>query len=222
MKAIAKIVVLAMTLALAFALTACGGNSTSGPSASSDKTADSSAGAPAGSESKEASSSSAQQEMNYSNDYFGLVYSLPAGWAYTDAETLAAASSPIASVAKSEGFAMAAMSADGETAIAIAIAEPDDEAADMTAEGFLNAQTERLESSLEGSYSYTTESVEITFSGMTRTLPANITTITENGKSLYIGQAVDEKGGTFLDVIAMGPSREDVETAFSAFVATVD
>ena len=117
---------------------------------------------------------------------------------------------------------MVAVSSDGRTTVIAALVEASNETAGMTDEKFLQAQTDRMHSSLEGNYTYVTEDLDITFNGISRTLPGNITTITENGQNLVIGQIVAEKNGNFFTVLAAGSSEEDVKSAFEAFKATAE
>ena len=159
---------------------------------------------------------------SYSNEFFSLDYVLPAGWSFSDAKALANSNSLVASAAGSDAIDMVAMFSDGETSVVVALVERGAETAGMTAEKLLQAQTDQMHSSLNGTYAYTTEDFDMTFDGMSRTLPGNITTVTENGKTLVIGQVVAEKNGNFLDVLATGSSEAAVKEAFTAFKATAD
>ena len=242
MKSIAKSAVLAMTLSLAFALSACGESasssaasasaSASSASASSAATSASASAASASSAATSASASSASTSAAsasdaaanvYSNEYFKLNYDLPEGWTFANQAALNQANSPIASLAGSDEVDMVAMSSDGSTAVVVAVIEPNGQMAGKTAEDLLKTQTEELQKSLEGSsVSYTSTEGDVTFNGMTRTLPATFTTATADGKEISIGQAVAEKDGAFLDVLIAGPSEDAVAKAFEAFRATAE
>jgi len=118
---------------------------------------------------------------------------------------------------------MVAVSSDGNTSAIIAIVEPSSETAGMTAESFLKAQTERMQSSLSGSnYSYTTVDGDIVFDGSSTKLPANTTTITVDGKTLVVGQAVAEKNGYFLDALVTSTSEDAVLNTFQTFKAKTE
>ena len=126
---------------------------------------------------------------------------------------------PAANVTMGEGVDMVATSADGATSVLVGIVEPSAQTTGKTAEDLLKSQTEELQKSLEGNYTYTSEEADITFNGMTRTLPASITKVTMEGKSIVLGMAVAEKEGYFLDVVVTGTSEDDVVNAFKNFKA---
>jgi len=115
---------------------------------------------------------------------------------------------------------MVAASSDGTTSVIVAVTEPGSETAGKTAEEFLKAQVAGMEAGLQGNYQFQTEDADITFDGMARKLPAAFTTITAGESTLVIGQAVAEKGGNYLDVVAIGVNEADVTDAFRAFKAT--
>lgn len=230
MKTIGKIAALAMTLSLAFVLTACGSSSSSSAassasaSASSASAAASSASAAASSASTAASSaaasSSAEAPDTYTNEAFGIEFNLPEGWKFVDASSLKEMNSIVSSVTGSEGVDMIATNADGSTAVIVGIVEPSSETSGKTAEDFLKTQVDQLTQAMQGgNYAYTSTDAEITFNGMTRTLPANIASITIEGQTLVMGQAAAEKEGYFLDIAVVSTSEDAVMKTFEAFKA---
>lgn len=230
MKAIGKIAALAMTLSLAFVLTACGGSSSSSAassasaSASSASVAASSASAAASSASTAASSaaasSSAEAPDTYRNEAFGIEFNLPEGWKFVSASDLKDMNSVVSSVTGNEGVDMIATNADGSTAVIVGIVEPSSETSGKTAEDFLKTQVDQLTQAMQGgNYAYTSTDAEITFNGMTRTLPANIASITVEGQTLVMGQAAAEKEGYFLDIAVVSTSEDAVMKTFEAFKA---
>ena len=230
MKTIGKIAALAMTLSLAFVLTACGGSSSSSAassasaSASSASAAASSASAAASAASTAASSaaasSSAEAPDTYRNEAFGIEFNLPEGWKFVDASSLKDMNSVVSSVTGNEGVDMIATNADGSTAVIVGIVEPSSETSGKTAEDFLKTQVDQLTQAMQGgNYAYTSTDAEITFNGMTRTLPANIASITVEGQTLVMGQAAAEKEGYFLDIAVVSTSEDAVMKTFEAFKA---
>jgi len=230
MKTIGKIAALAMTLSLAFVLTACGGSSSSSAassasaSASSASAAASSASAAASSASTAASSaaasSSAEAPDTYRNEAFGIEFNLPEGWKFVSASDLKDMNSVVSSVTGNEGVDMIATNADGSTAVIVGIVEPSSETSGKTAEDFLKTQVDQLTQAMQGgNYAYTSTDAEITFNGMTRTLPANIASITVEGQTLVMGQAAAEKEGYFLDIAVVSTSEDAVMKTFEAFKA---
>ena len=235
MKTIGKIAALAMTLSLAFVLTACGGSSSSSAassasaSASSASAAASSTSAAASSASTAASSaaassaaasSSAEAPDTYRNEAFGIEFNLPEGWKFVDASSLKDMNSVVSSVTGNEGVDMIATNADGSTAVIVGIVEPSSETSGKTAEDFLKTQVDQLTQAMQGgNYAYTSTDAEITFNGRTRTLPANIASITVEGQTLVMGQAAAEKEGYFLDIAVVSTSEDAVMKTFEAFKA---
>lgn len=226
MKTIGKIAVLAMTMSLAFVLTACGGSASS--SAASSSAASSSASASAASTSASASSASASaasasaaSDANaYVNDFFGLKFNLPEGWSFVDAASLKGANEVIAAASANAQVDMVAMNADKNQIVIAGIEAASDKTAGMTAEKYLEAEEQEMTASIGGNYSLTTTSAEVTFAGIDRKLPASVTTLNVNGANLVICQTVAEKDGSFFSAIAMGASEEEVTKAFENFAAT--
>lgn len=222
MKTIGRIAALAMTLALAGVLTACGGGASSSAASSSASASSASAAASSASAATSSASASASSEAPdvYTNEAFGLRFYLPDGWKFTDAESLKSMNSVVTSAAGSENLDMVAVSSDGKTSVLIGIIEPSDATKGKTAQDILKAQADELTKALEGSnYAFESKEAEVTFDGLDRTLPANITTMTVEGTTIAIGQAVAEKDGYFLDIVAAGSSEDDVLNAFKAFKA---
>lgn len=98
MKAFGKIAVLAMTLALAGVLTACGGSASSGSASGSASEASASAAVSSAAASSEAASSAASaasfepgtlQADTYTNEFFGVKFTLPEGFAFYDEAQMA-------------------------------------------------------------------------------------------------------------------------------------
>ena len=195
MKTIGKIAALAMTLALAGVLTACGGGASSSAASSSASASSASAAASSASAATSSASASASSEAPdvYTNEAFGLRFYLPDGWKFTDAESLKSMNSVVTSAAGSENLDMVAVSSDGKTSVLIGIIEPSDATKGKTAQDILKAQADELTKALEGSnYAFESKEAEVTFDGLDRTLPANITTMTVEGTTIAIGQAVAE------------------------------
>jgi len=226
MKTIGKIAALAMTLSLAFVLTACGGSASSSAAASSaasSSTASSSAAtssSAAASSASAASSSSTENATVYTNEAFGIEYVLPDGWTFADASMLKQLNSPLSTTASADAVDMLAVSPTGSPTVMVAIIKPSSETSGKTAEDLLKAQVEEMQKGLEGSsYSYTSKEAEVTFNGLTRTLPANFTTITIEGTSIVMGQAVAEKDGYFMEIVVAGSTEDEVVNAFTNFKA---
>ena len=248
MKTMGKIAALAMTLSLAFVLSACGGNaassaaSSASASAAPESAATSAEAAPAsesaaadetaspaaeGAAAESAVASTASTETatadEYENEFFGLKYSLPEGWSFSDAAALQSTNSPVANAANSDAIDMVATSADKASSVIVAIMKPGEVTTAKSAQEFLASQVEQMTSSLDGSnFSYTSNGATVTFDGLARELPANVTTVTVEGQTLVIGQAVAEKEGAFLDVLVTGKSEDEVMSAFKSFAATAE
>lgn len=220
MKHIGKIAVLAMAAALALALTACGGGAASSSASKSASSSSTSASASASASASSSASVSTTNADTYTNDAFGLSFTLPTGWSFADAATLKQLNSPVANAANFDKIDMVAMSADKNTAVVVAIIPPGSQTSGQAAEAYLEAQNTRMQETLtSGNYTATTNSATVTFDGLTRTLPASLTTITADGKTLYIGQAIDTKDGYFFYVVVTGTSEADVTNAYKAFKA---
>ena len=148
------------------------------------------------------------------------MYDLPEGWSFTDVQKLSQMSTPLTSTANSDAVEMIAASSDGTTAVIVALIPPTNESAGKTAADVLKSQTDQLQASLQsGNFEFTSEDADITFNGLTRTLPANLITVTAEGKTACIAQAVAEKDGYFLDILVSGPSEDAVTGAFKSFKA---
>ena len=231
MKTIVRIAALAMTVALAFVLTACGGSASSSASSSSASASAASAAstsASSASESASASAASASTESasaatadadTYANEFFALKYNLPEGWKFVDTSALKNTNGVVAAASENAEVDMAAVNADMSQIVVVGIETPNDKTAGMTAEQYLEAQEEQIKAGLGDNYAFTSTTGEVTFNGIDRTLPALIMNIDVNGAKLVICQTVAEKDGAFLNAIAMGASEEEVTKAFEGFAA---
>lgn len=222
MKTIGKIAALAMTVGLAFALTACGGSASSSAASSASASASASSASAASSESASAASASAAASSVsaaaadlYTNEYFGIEFELPEGWTFTDGQTSASAAS-------SDGVggttvAMSAVSADEKSTVVVAV-EQNGPNAGKTAAELLEVETAKLtDAATQGNTSYTSESATITFEPAKKEMPASITTITQNGSAVCTGMAVDEKDGNFLEIIVTAPTEDEVSAILKHF-----
>ncbi len=224
MRTIGKIATLAMMLSLTLVLTACGGNASSSAasaSASASAASNSTAASSASASTSSATSSSAATADTYENEFFGIAFNLPKGWSFTDTKTLQGINSVIATASQNAELDMVAMNADQSQIVIVSIEAPDSANTGMTAEKYLEAQNEQVKSALDGNYTYSTVSATITFEGISRELPASITTLNVNGTQLCICQAVAEKDGYFFNAIAMGANQDEVSSAFENFKAAV-
>ena len=228
MKTIGKIAALAMTLSLAFVLTACGGSASSSAASSSASASAASSSASASAESASASaesafaSTAAADADTYENQFFGINYHLPEGWSFADVNAIKGSNDVISKASENAELDMVAVNADQSQIVVVGIESPSDENAGKTAEDYLDAQVEAMESALEGNYSYSTTSASITFEGIERELPAAVTNLDVNGAKLSICHAVAEKEGAFFNVIAMGATQDEVVKAFESFAAVTE
>lgn len=235
MKTIVKVAALAMTLSLAFVLTACGGSASSSAASSSASASASSASASAASPSASAASASASAASasassasavtdadTYTNEFFGLQFNLPAGWSFVDTAALTQANDAIAAASQGSEIDMVAMNAEKNQIVVVGVEAASEKTAGKTVEQYLEAEGEDLKVSLGNNYSLTSTTGEVTFEGIERTLPATITTVDVNGVQLVIGQTAAEKDGSFFNAIAMGSSQEEVATALGCFSSAVE
>lgn len=229
MKTIGKIAALAMTLSLAFVLTACGGSASSSAassSAASASAASASASASASSESASASASSASASSaaatadTYQNEFFGIVFHLPAGWTFESADTIKSFNELIAALSTTAELDMIASNADASQTIIVTVEAPNATNSGKTAEQYLEAEQEATKAALAGNYAYTSTSATITFEGMDRELPAVITNLDINGTKICMCEAVAEKDGYFFTATAIGSTQDEVTKAFESFAAT--
>ena len=229
MKTIGKIAVLAMTLSLAFVLTACGGSASSSTASSSASASASSASAAASSESASASASASASSAaasssaavldadTYTNEAFGIQFKLPAGWALVDPSSITDLNAVIAGLVGNSELDMIALSGDASQMVLVGIEHP--EGTGMTAQQHLDADIEGLGTALQGTFAYTTTSATITFDGIDRELPAAMIDVTIEGNHLYICEAVAEKDGYFFDVVSMAGTQDEAAKAFESFAA---
>lgn len=228
MKTIGKIAVLAMTLSLAFVLTACGGSSSSSAASSSaSASASAASSAAASSESASASAASASASASseaanldtYENEFFGIKFHLPEGWTFESADTIKGFNELISAASQGAELDMVATNADSSQVVLVSIEQPNDKNAGKTAEQYLEAQEQETKDSLQGNVAYTSTSVTMTFSGLDRELPATLTDLDINGVKICMCEAVAEKDGYFLSMIAMGATEDEVTKAFESFAA---
>ena len=223
MKTVSKVAVLAMTLALAGALTACGSNASSSAAASSAASSSAAASSAAASSAAASTSASAASASTtsasasseapdlYQNEFFGIDFELPAGWKFVDANALSDVNAQIASAAGNGEIDMVAASGDGTSLVIVTI----EDAAGQTADAHLEAAVDAILSSATGNHSYTSESATVSFGD--RQLPASITKLATDGTEVWIGQACDGKDNYFFDITVLGTSEDSVMNTFSAF-----
>lgn len=231
MKAMGKIAALAMAVGMAFVLTACGGSGSSSSAAASSASASASsasasasAGAVASPESASASGASAEASVSaadattYDNDFFGIRFELPEGWAFTDQESLAETNSAIGSIDAVTSIDMVATAPDKTITVTVGLEKATEENSGTTAEAHLETDVnEMIQGASEKGISYLSESATITFKGTDQTAPASLTTFTIDDSTLCVGIAIMEKEGNFFDIIVSGPNEESVNNAFSYF-----
>ena len=232
MRNIKMIAVLAMTLALAGVLAACGGSSVSSSAAASSEAASSEAvsaeaaasESAAAAESTEAEASeSAADESDvpnvYTNEFFNVKFTLPEGWAFVDKDKLAEANSALASLSAGATVDMVAAPADSSAMVLIAIDEGSADTANQTAADHLATEVKSLTDSIEGgngTYSYNTSDATIDFSDV-RSLPAALTELDINGQKAYFFQGCEAKDGSFLDITIMAQSQDDATKITESF-----
>lgn len=234
MKTIGKIAALAMTLSLAFVLTACGGGASSSSAASSDSASSASASASSASASASSASASASSASaaavdviddgatSYTNEFFGIDFNLPAGWSFVDLTSLNKANEVVASAAGTAELDMAAMNSNQSRLIAVAVEAPNSTNAKMSDKDYLAAQEEALKASFGEDYAYETNTATVSFEGIDRELPASVTNVDLGGGKLYICQAVAQKDGYFFDIIVMGANEKEITSAFENFTSVVE
>lgn len=131
--------------------------------------------------------------------------------------------SAVASVTNNEGIAMIAMNPTTGSTVVVGVVEASPETAGKTAQDLLNSQVAELQQGLKtAGIDHMSTDAEVTFNGFARTLPANFTTMKIGDQQLVLGMACAEKDGSFLDIVAMGTSEEEVQNSFTAFKATAE
>ena len=168
MKTVGKIAALAMTLALAGVLTACGGSASSGSASASASAASASASAAASSASASTAASSAaasdfkageEQADTYTNEFFGVKFVLPEGFTFYDDAQMAELNKSVGELQTDEDivkalesgkafFDMAAGSASGATVNAVIAYAGTPEAQALDATAYLEYAKAGLESQL--------------------------------------------------------------------------
>ena len=234
MKTISKIAVVALTLALAGALSACGSSASSSASAASTSSASASAasetasaasasasaastdaasGAAAASESAQAASASDY----YKNDYFGIIFNLPEGWTCVDASSIESMNAQLRGLGQGEAD-MIASANDSSMAVVVTVEEPGESTAGQDAETHLDAAVDKMLESVQGSnVSYVSNGATVEFEGVNREIPAMITKVANDGAELWIGQACAEVDGAYFNISIVAPTEEDVNAIFTYF-----
>ena len=235
MKTISKIAVLALTLALAGALSACGSSASSSASAASASNASASAASAAASatsasasaasadaaSSAAAASESAQaagdESSYYKNDFFGIVFNLPEGWTFVDASSLESMNTQLSGLGQGSAD-MIASSDDSSMAVVVTIEEPGESTAGQDAEAHLDAAVDKTLESVQGSnVSYVSNGATVEFEGINREIPAMITKVTSDDAELWIGQACAEVDGAYFNISSVAPTEEDLNAIFTYF-----
>ena len=234
MKTISKVAVLALSLALAGALSACGSSASSSASAASATSASTSAAsetasaasASASAASTDAASSAAAASESaqaastsdyYKNDYFGIVFNLPEGWTFVDASSIESMNAQLSGLGQGEAD-MIASANDSSMAVVVTVEEPGESTAGQDAETHLDAAVEKTLESVQGSnVSYVSNGATVEFEGVNREIPAMITKVANDGAELWIGQACAEVDGAYFNISIVAPTEEDVNAIFTYF-----
>lgn len=234
MKTISKIAVVALTLALAGALSACGSSASSSASAASASSASASAAsetasaasASASAASTDAASSAAAASESaqaastsdyYKNDYFGIIFNLPEGWTFVDASSIESMNAQLSGLGQGEAD-MIASANDSSMAVVVTVEEPGESTAGQDAETHLDAAVEKTLESVQGSnVSYVSNGATVEFEGVNREIPAMITKVANDGAELWIGQACAEVDGAYFNISIVAPTEEDVNAIFTYF-----
>lgn len=247
MKHIGKIAALAMTLSLAFVLTACGGGasssaassaassasassasasaaSASASSASASAASASAASASASSAAASASSASAQNldaEINeYTNDFFGIEYDLPEGWTFSTIEQIANMNVAIQEGGSDMKIELIAEDAAQQAMVIVTTHPAGGSTAGLDAAAFLDKHATEMVQSFKGeNVSYEATDATVTFNGLTRELPAKVFNGTTNGAPFCMVVAVAEKEGNFMGITAFSISEEAAMNAIKSFSA---
>ena len=234
MKTISRIAVVALTLALAGALSACGSSASSSASAASASSASASAAsetasaasASASAASTDAASSAAAASESaqaastsdyYKNDYFGIIFNLPEGWTFVDASSIESMNAQLSGLGQGEAD-MIASANDSSMAVVVTVEEPGESTAGQDAETHLDAAVEKTLESVQGSnVSYVSNGATVEFEGVNREIPAMITKVANDGAELWIGQACAEVDGAYFNISIVAPTEEDVNAIFTYF-----
>ena len=233
MKTISKVAVLALSLALAGALSACGSSASSSASAASASSASASAAsetasaasASASAASTDAASSAAASESAqaasasdyYKNDYFGIIFNLPEGWTFVDASSIESMNAQLSGLGQGEAD-MIASANDSSMAVVVTVEEPGESTAGQDAETHLDAAVEKTLESVQGSnVSYVSNGATVEFEGVNREIPAMITKVANDGAELWIGQACAEVDGAYFNISIVAPTEEDINAIFTYF-----
>ena len=234
MKTISKVAVLALSLALAGALSACWSSASSSASAASATSASTSAAsetasaasASASAASTDAASSAAAASESaqaastsdyYKNDYFGIIFNLPEGWTFVDASSIESMNAQLSGLGQGEAD-MIASANDSSMAVVVTVEEPGESTAGQDAETHLDAAVEKTLESVQGSnVSYVSNGATVEVEGVNREIPAMITKVANDGAELWIGQACAEVDGAYFNISIVAPTEEDVNAIFTYF-----
>lgn len=247
MKTAGRIALLAMTLALAGVLSACGGSGSASSAASSAASAsDSAAAASAESTSAEsaeaasaesASAESAEAEPQgkqatdasaaaesdekvevYRNAYFGIMFDKPEGWIFASDEEVAAANEASHADETGASIEVVAASPDGATKVTVAVEQENEENAGQTAEDHLNISVEKTKEGLDSNDNVSYKIVDDTFKFSNGSdLPSKYITATVNGTDAYVYQVCAEKEGNFFDILVQSDNEDDMIAAVESF-----
>ena len=227
---IVKAMTFAAILALALALTGCGGQDSqassdtaaSGAGAISEAVESASSGEDAddagqgADEAAAASDLAAEDADTYENEFFAISFELPEGWAFVSESELAAQSVESGAIAADAGIDALAVSEDGSMQVLIAYERATDGNAGQTAEQHLANSIEQSKAGIEqnDNYEYTSSDVSFDFESG-RSIPLTLMDITVDGASATVGQACVEREGNFLDITVVGPDADTVAEIFS-------
>lgn len=233
MRTVGKIAVLAMTLALAGVLTACGGSGSASSAASSaSSAAENSAAAAASSESAsvEAAAASAAAEGKaaesadaeqagadaWNNEMFGFKFEKPEGWVFATEDEIASRNQSNPAGPNSE-IVMMALSPDKSTMVEVSI---DESGTDATPDAHLDARVETMKKTIDaqtnGNDEFSVDNVTFGFTSGD-SLPARMITAKAGDTTLYGFLDSAQKDGAFFDVSIQGHDKEAVSTVASCF-----
>ena len=216
-----KITALGLSIGVAFALAACGGNAAPSVSSSEASSAAEPASSSTASSAEETPSGDASDTV-YENEYFGIKLALPEGWTFGDENAMNEESVTEDALAAGSSFDMVASSADGASSALVAVEQPSDRTAGQSASDLLASQVETMvDKSSSGNYSITTEDATLTFDGSDMELPAAFVTINRDDAELHVGLVTAEKDGAFLSLIVQCPTEAGVDEVISGLKAII-
>ena len=235
MRVLGKVAALAMTAALALALTACGGSGSSGAAESASSAAESASSA-AASESASSSAAAAKFQIgtvngnSYANKFFGTTFTLPEGWSFATSDELAQLNGTIGSIIDDEtvtealesGVAfvdMYAKAADGLSNVNVTIEYASDPSvAAMTSEQYLQSTVDILQNQLSVS-GIDVKSAEVgTYSNGGNEFAALNLELDVNGTTMYEKMINVKEGDYFMSLTATSTDASALETILSNVV----